>query len=139
MYNTFDGTSNSSFDGPFDNNLNDNLNDKLLDSSICYICFENKPKLKLECKHTICKECLVTFLKSSLEKNCPWCRHNISTKQIKKLLPTEYNRVLCINDCIEIFKCIRSLVLFFFPLFVFLSIICYDGNNSSKNISKMIS
>ena len=124
MYNTFDN----------------NLNDKLLDSSICYICFENKPKLKLECKHTICKECLVTFLKSSLEKNCPWCRHYISAKQIKKLLPIEYNRILCINDCIEIFKCIRSLFLFFFPLFVFLSIICYnyDGNNSHKNITKII-
>ena len=132
MYHTFNDTV-------YTNTLIDSKNDSTTyssnDSSICYICFENKQKLKLECKHTICKECLVTFLKTSLDNNCPWCRQNISAKQIQKLLPTEYNRIICINNCIEIFKCVRSLFLLFFPLFVFLSIICYDGKNSPKNIS----
>ena len=55
--------------------------------SICYICFENKEKLKLECNHTICKECLISWIKSRYKNKCPWCKKNITqdylTNQLK--------------------------------------------------------
>ena len=102
----------------FNNNTIDSPNDSSNDSSICYICFENKQKLKLECEHTICKECLITFLKSSLHNNCPWCRQNISTEQVKKLLPSEYNRIICFNICAKILKFFKALIIIFFLVFL---------------------
>jgi len=127
MYSTFNNnTIDSSIDSSNDSEI-DSSNDSSNDSSICYICFENKQKLKLECGHTICKECLITFLKSSLHNNCPWCRRGISTKEIKKLIPSESKRIFYTNNCYEFLIYLREVCFIFLIFFVFAGVI-YSSN-----------
>lgn len=67
-------------DDDIENNLQDNdcNSENINRNKICYICFENKEKLKLQCNHTICKECLISWIKSKYNNKCPWCKQNIT-------------------------------------------------------------
>ena len=113
MYSTFNNnTIYSSNDS-----LNESSNDSEIHSTICYICFENKQKLKLECNHSICKECLITFLKTNLANNCPWCRKNISNKEIKKLLPSESKHIFICN-CKNFLNSIKDYCFIFLIIFI---------------------
>ena len=69
-------------DDDIENNIQDFDSEYINGNNICYICFENKEKLKLQCNHNICKECLISWIKSKYNNKCPWCKQIITKEYL---------------------------------------------------------
>lgn len=62
----------------------------------CYICYENKNLIRLDCKHKFCKPCLKKIIETKKNNqedtslvSCPYCRQDVTKTNNKNI-----NRIL---------------------------------------------
>jgi hypothetical protein len=70
------------------NDLKNDLKNNDCEKVTCLVCYEeitDQTKIKLNCNHEYCSDCLINWLKVATVKNCPMCRINIISMEYYNL------------------------------------------------------